>query len=395
MNFTANETEEQFIKTLDNSSHGEIVLIRMTPTMLKKSIIDANHTLRLLLKENLDIDYANMAQGVEHGLKDEVSLLLDGELHPRTISYYRPKTKKGDPRFWISKLNNDMKAFDMLLLTVWENKLYTIPLIGDLENFSKSLKKIFQIDKDSLPLEVKELQEYIRDIYQKGWIKTLRAGDTGIGKTFESLLNIKENNKKEPDYKGVEIKCSRQSTSTLQTLFSKTPNYANLKNKRKDLVVNHGYWDSTKERHALYLTLHTLSENSKGWRLFCDNEQEEIHILKDGKKIVYYEYQVLKESLSQKHKQTLFVKALSKNRKLKNDPNELFLYESAFYCEESSFINFLSLLSEGKISLDFTIHHDPNTGKTRDHGFLWRIKKEYIPLLFKKQIKLCVKDGDC
>jgi len=395
LNFTPNETEEQYINILDDSTHGEIVLIRMTPTMLKKSIIDANHPFRLLLKENLEIDYANMKQGIENGLKSVVYVLIDGELQTRAISYYKPKTKKGDPRFWISKLNNNINAFDMLLLTVWENKLYAIPLIGEFEKFSKSLKNIFQIDKDSLPEAIKELQEYIQDIYQDGWIKTLRGGDTGVGKTFESLLNIEENSKKEPDYKGVEIKCSRKSSSTLQTLFSKTPNYAKLQNKRKELVVNYGYWDDEKQRHSLYITINTIDENSKGWKLLLDSSEEKIHVLKDGKKIVYYDYKVLQESLELKHKQTLFVKALSKNRKIKNDTNELFLYESAFYCEKSSFINFLSLLNEGKISLDFAIHYNPSTGKTRDHGFLWRIKKEYIPLLFKKQIRLCIKDTDC
>ena len=52
-------------------------------------------------------------------------------------------------------------------------------------------------------------------------------------------------------------------------------------------------------------------------------------------------------------------------------------------------------MEEGKISLDFAIHHDPETGKTRDHGFLWRIGKDSIPLLFKKKISLCIKDTDC
>ena len=395
MNFIPNEIEEQYINIIDNSTHGELVLIRMTPTMLNKSIIDASRPFRMLVKENLKIDYDNMKQGIENGLKSEVHILIDGELQTRTISYYKPKTKKGDPRFWISKLNNIINTFDMLLLTVWRNRLYAIPLIGNFEKFSKALKSIFQIDKAALPEAIKELEEHIREIYQSGWIKTLRGGDTGIGKTFESLLNIEENNKKEPDYKGIEIKCSRENSSTLQTLFSKTPNYAKLQNKRKDLVIDYGYWDSTKERYALYVTINAMAENSKGWKLFCNDEREEVHVLKDGKLIVYYEYKILQDSLALKHKQTIFVKALSKNRKNKNDSNELFLYESAFYCEESSFINFLSLLSEGKISLDFAIHHDPSTSKTRDHGFLWRIKKSYIPLLFKKQIKLCIKDKDC
>lgn len=395
MTFIPNETEEQYINILDDSTHGEIVLIRMTPTMLKKSIMDASHPFRLLLKENLGIDYTVMPRGAKNGLKGEVELLINGELHTRTISYYRPETKKGDPRFWISRLHNELNAFDMLLLTVWEGKLYALPLIGDIDVFTEALKKIFYVDIDTLPEAILEIQTYIKDIYQTGWIKTQRAGDTGVGYTFESLIGIEANSSKEPDYKGVEIKCSRQHASTLQTLFSKTPNYADLPNKRKDLVVNHGYWDADKNRYALYMTIKALEENSKGWKLNFDYDQERIYVVKDGKNIVYYEYQILQDALAQKHKSTVFIKASSKQRKKKNDPDELFLYEAAYYCEDSSFINFIALMEEGKISLDFAIHHDPQTGKTRDHGFLWRIGKEYIPLLFKRQIKLCIKDTDC
>lgn len=394
MTFTPNSNEEKYIDVLDSSTHGEFVLIRMTPTMLKKSIIDASHPLRLLLKDNLGIDYSTLEQGAENGLKEEVKLLVNGEIQTRTISYYRPKTKKGDPRFWISRLHNEVKPFDMLLLTVWEGKLYALPLVGDIEVFAVVLKKIFHVDTNTLPPTVLELQNMIRDLYGQGWIKTLRSGDTGIGYTFETLIGIKANSSQEPDYKGVEIKCSRLGASTLQTLFSKTPNYSNLPNKRKDLVVNYGYWDSEKNRYALYMTIKANHENSKGWKLEFDYEQERVYVVKNGEKVVYYEYSVLKEALAQKHKTTIFIKAQSKNRKKKNDSNEEFLYESAFYCEDSSFINFLALMEEGKISLDFAIHHDTATGKTRDHGFLWRIGKEFIPLLFKRQVQLCIKDSD-
>ncbi|UPT76684.1 MvaI/BcnI family restriction endonuclease [Sulfurovum sp. XGS-02] len=395
MTFTPNSNEEKYIDILDSSTHGEFVLIRMTPTMLNKSIIDASHPLRLLLKENLGIDYSTMEQGAKNGLKEEVELLVNGEIQTRSISYYRPKTKKGDPRFWISRLHNEVKPFDMLLLTVWEGRLYALPLVGDIELFATVLKKIFYVDTKTLPSAVLEVQDMIKGLYRRGWIKTLRAGDTGVGYTFETENNIKENSSKEPDHKGVEIKCSRLGTSTLQTLFSRTPNYSDLPNKRKDLVVNYGYWDSEKSRYALYMTIKVNEENSKGWKLEFDYEQERIYVVKNGEKVVFYEYSALQDALAQKHKRTVFIKAQSQNRKKKNDTNEEFLYESAFYCEDSSFINFIALMEEGKVSLDFAIHHSPETGKTRDHGFLWRISKEFIPLLFKRQVQLCIKDSDC
>jgi len=393
MIFIPNEMEQQYINVLDNSTHGEIVLIRMTPTMLNKSIIDASHPFRLLLQENFNINFNEMGRGRENGISGEIKLLINGQFETRVISFYRPKTKDGDPRFWISRLHNNLNAFDMILLTIWGNKLYAIPLIGDIYTFENALKQVFFINQNYLPREVLELQEYIKNIYRNGWIETRKAGDTGVGYTFESLIGIEANSSKEPDYKGIEIKCSRGRSSTLQTLFSKTPNYADLQNKRRDLVINNGYWDSVRSRYALYITIKASAINSKGWQLFVDANNEKIHVTQHGKMVIYYDYQILKDSLAQKHKKTIFIKAQSSKRGV--GIPEQFLYDTAYYCEESSFTNFIRLLEEGKISLDFAIHHDPETRKTRDHGFLWRINKEYISSLFKTQVKLCIKDEDC
>ena len=41
------------------------------------------------------------------------------------------------------------------------------------------------------------------------WIKSLRNGPTGIGYTFETLLNKKEDCQRQPDYQGIEIKTIR------------------------------------------------------------------------------------------------------------------------------------------------------------------------------------------
>lgn len=393
MVFIPTEIEEQYINVLDNLTHSEIVLIRMTPTMLNKSIIDASHPLRLLLQESFNINFNEMLRGRENGISDEIELLINGYFETRRISFYRPQTKNGDPRFWISKLHNNMNAFDMLLLTVWNNKLYAIPLIGDIHYFANALKKVFFVNQNYLPQEVLELQDYIRKIYSNGWIQTRKAGDTGVGYTFESLIGIEANSSKKPDYKGIEIKCSRGRSSTLQTLFTKTPNYADLKNKRRDLVINNGYWDSVRSRYALYITIKASEVNAKGWQLFLDANNEKIYVTQHTKMVVYYDYQILKDSLAKKHQKTIFIKAQSSKRG--TGIPEQFLYDTAYYCEGSSFTNFIRLLEEGKIGLDFAIHHDPETGKTRDHGFLWRINKEYISSLFKTQVKLCIKDGDC
>lgn len=58
-----------------------------------------------------------------------------------------------------------------------------------------------------------------------GFIKSSRDGNTGIGKTFEDNLGIIENNKKDSDFDGFEVKSQRQLSGSKITLFTKSPSF--------------------------------------------------------------------------------------------------------------------------------------------------------------------------
>lgn len=59
------------------------------------------------------------------------------------------------------------------------------------------------------------------------WIPSNRSHDTGIGKTLEDLLGIKENNFTGPNGEKVELKSIRKSSSSMISLFTKTPSPPN------------------------------------------------------------------------------------------------------------------------------------------------------------------------
>jgi len=46
-------------------------------------------------------------------------------------------------------------------------------------------------------------------ISAKGFVDSLRSGDTGVGMTLETLLGIEANSNRAPDYFGIEIKAKR------------------------------------------------------------------------------------------------------------------------------------------------------------------------------------------
>ncbi len=68
-----------------------------------------------------------------------------------------------------------------------------------------------------------ELIRRLREIEEMGYIRTHRAGNTGVGKTLEDLLGIKENNIPGPNSAMIELKSARKNAKSMLTLFTKSP----------------------------------------------------------------------------------------------------------------------------------------------------------------------------
>ena len=73
---------------------------------------------------------------------------------------------------------------------------------------------------------IRTLDDFIREytkICDMGWVRTHRLGPTGIGKTLEDLLGIVENNIDGPDFGDYELKSCRLNSTSMLTIFTKTP----------------------------------------------------------------------------------------------------------------------------------------------------------------------------
>jgi hypothetical protein len=231
-----------------------------------------------------------------------------------------------------------------------------------------------------------ELLEKIKVISNMSYVPSQRAGDTGVGFTFESLLGIDANSDKTPDYKGIEIKTSREkqlkakrkAPTGKQTLFSLIPVWGKAKD-RRGLIEQYGVDDPVRNRKGLYCTIKVVP-NSYGWNLEIDNCESRIYGCRNGERIVYYNLNDLKEALENKHKESVFVTAHT--RKNSNGEEE-FHYDTVVHCQDVQFTEFLDMIKENIIGLDFAIHQKPD-GKVKDHGFLWRLdSKKYLLRLFK------------
>lgn len=224
-----------------------------------------------------------------------------------------------------------------------------------------------------------------------GWIKTHRAGPTGIGKTLEDLLGIPENNLDEPDFGDYELKSCRIDSNSMLTMFTRAPepHRANTY-----LRTKYGYSSNAYDNDEMVLHS-TLSANrftpiaNTGHKLKISCAADGIYIeSEDGVENIFWSREALRACFEKKYKNKfVYAKALSQGE----GANEEFKFVEAYEVSGFDYDAFISLLEEGKIYVDLRIgqyHHGRNKGKTHDHGTGFRIKESDQHLLFKVKNKI-------
>lgn len=222
----------------------------------------------------------------------------------------------------------------------------------------------------------------LKKLFKKGYVKSLRSSDTGIGYTLETLLKIKENNSGEPDfdYQGlpVELKAQRETASSRVTLMTKTPRWEPLK--PKEIIERFGYKD-LHGRQALKITLIANNFNPKGFKLEVDKEAERLNIVqKDYGTVAYFDIKELMQKLSDKIYKNLILVLAGRKTKGKK---EYFRYTKAILLQELNEKSFENLFNDGLIVWEFRMHIKPD-GSVRDHGPGFRISKNHISKLYGK-----------
>lgn len=240
---------------------------------------------------------------------------------------------------------------------------------------------------------VKILQEFKEDfekVRKAGFIESHRSHNTGIGKTFEDLVNVVENNKQEVDYLDeLELKSSRELSQSMITLFTKAPSHPPQAN----TLLRLKFGKDDKGQKILHTTIPGNKFNTflgrYGFKLNINEKEKRIYILvKDLKSDTlidfecYYTFEDLKKIIDKKSKNIAFVTAKIK----KEDEKEFFHFEKAILLTGLTFDKFLKAIKEGDIFYDIRIgvyRSGKNKGNTHDHGSGFRIRKNKIRQVFK------------
>jgi MvaI/BcnI restriction endonuclease family len=367
----------------------DVTLLVPTQTGLNKAIMDATANVRDYLLSKGFHDYEKQAQGPENKVVRRAFFLEPDSLSETTVSLYRPQTKSGDPRIWFARLGQYAEPYNLLAIFDYNNDLYVVnasrnELVATLEDPTTPLGDIATKLKKAEDPIVGELLEALKAISSKGYIRTLRPGDTGVGMTLESLLGITANADKTPDFKGIELKAKRiKKSPTRATLFSQSPDWK-LSPARSawNLLNTFGYHRDGKLR--LNCEINAKAPNSLGFILDIDVDRDWLrqnHIKELGETashIVTWPLEVLRGRLREKHPKTFWVGARCKG----TGADEHFHYIKVEYTREPSVRNFQALLESGVISVDYLMSQRDGKQLVRDHGYLFKIAQKDFPALF-------------
>ncbi len=385
-----------------------------TDTGMAKSIVDAHGALRTYLLDNNIHDYHNQAQGQDAKKTIEVLLVGAATVTPTKMTLYRPESKNGDPRLWISGLPKYAKPWNLLAIFKQGENIHIVNMsdedilaslavnnrdtfsslsepyrsnIGSQQSSSSPLTKLLVKTTEVLDGAAGELIKKLLVISSMGFVQSLRLGDTGVGMTLETLLGIQANSNRAPDYMGIEIKATRVSglkkkSKSKVTLFSQVPDWKDSACKSGiDLLTRYGYINKNTGRLRLSVT-NSNQPNAQGLFLQVDEENQLLESLrrKDNKNdsVVVWPMENLKIQLEAKHRNTFWVKARHKKTA---DGLEAFHYVEVEQTKSPLVGNLAPLLEIGAITMDYTLSQK-STGASRDHGYLFKIRPENFDLLF-------------
>lgn len=223
-------------------------------------------------------------------------------------------------------------------------------------------------------LTLEEIKNRLSKIKKMGYVRSMRAGPTGIGYTLETLLEIKENNISSPDFGEIELKAQRETHTGMTTLF--TFNNKAWKMNPLDAIRKYGSQDKD-GRLGMYYTM-GMKPNSAGLFLTVDDTAIAVRHI-DGTIIAIWNLAEIEKRFGKKVKNVLLVKAKVEER----DGIEYFYFNRARLLTSGTTQSILKNLFENeKLTIDLRLH-DKGT-MARNHGTGFRVFENNIENLYEK-----------
>lgn len=219
-------------------------------------------------------------------------------------------------------------------------------------------------------MNIDQLIRILLEIKNKGFIKTHRPHDTGIGKTLEDLLGIHENNIQLPDIGEIELKSKRINSQSMLTLATKAPLPRSV---NKKLFLKYKYKDQD-GIYCLHSTAYGSRCNPQGFRVVFQDNNIELQNRENIK--AYWPITVFDNILKSKSDKIVLVFAETAGKR--GTVNEYFHFTEAYLLSNLNINKFKHAIEEDKLKIDIRIgcyKSGKNIGKYHDHGTGFRISK--------------------
>ncbi len=379
--------EQRNLKFLVNHNV-KFTQVEITPTGLAKGILDATAPMRAYFLENSIHNYEKQLQGQENKQIKTACVLTEGTQFFTKVSFYRPNTKKGDPRMWIYGLGSYTEGNDIHVLFWYEKTLYSINITHvDIEKCYESvvintpIKEILKAINQEGNTISEELLGRFRAVKDQ-WFESEVVADTGIGRTIETFLGIKMNSDKTPDYKGIELKSHREKRSSKKNvLFTQTPDWDISKMKSgREIVEKYGYFNEDGFK-TYQNTVQCSVPNSQMLFLNVNHVNELLELQKESKKVedvAVWRLIKLHQRLQVKHRETFWIEVENEM----NDGKEYFRYKQIEHTKNPNIGQFDVLLEQNFITVDLLLCRPSGHGDT----YSFKIKKKGMPLLFPESV---------
>lgn len=358
-------------------------LIQPTRTALGKSIIDATESFRDFLVEERLHHYHRQPQGEEHKRQLQVRILgRDLHFHDALMSLYRPRTKQGDPRLWVYGLRNYAAPDEILVFFHRDRFLYVLNLtqhdIGRLVTTVPELSDALAALGADRRSAAKELRAALEAVAARGFLDAGAGFDTTVGMLLEKELGIAPNSRRDPDFKGIEIKAARGARANRHNLFAKVPDWRRSPvGSSRELLTTFGYL--REGRQQLYCTVSSLVANSQGLQLELDEEGGDVwetSARADIPRVLVWSLAALESALVAKHAETFWVEAESRWV----DGREQLRFVRARHTARPIVQQFGPLVAAGNITVDHLVR-DKN-GVAAERGPLFKLSHGSLELLF-------------
>lgn len=238
-----------------------------------------------------------------------------------------------------------------------------------------------------------DLKKKFEIIKKKDKIRTLRKESTGLGFTFESLINKKEDNTYLPDYKGIEIKTIYGYSKYGISLFTLTPRSIKGELAIHRIYKNYSYNNDLNKlfKGNVYINESNLIGNKYLIKTKIDYDKKIIilNILDTNLNLldntIYWTFESIKQRLYTK----LAYLALINGYPYRINNKTYYKYTNIKFYKLTDFENFLYLLEKDLIYITFNIS-TYKTGKLKgnihDHGTSFKIKLIALDILFDEII---------